>query len=682
MKYITTNDYARLVGITVQHARRICKGGAVECRMIPGCRCRGGKQYEIPLASLPDHLQAQYLIDNGIMAKPVETTDIEVDSLIAAQSSAYNVEIFNKYKALLEKFAGYTGKELKAAIERHNAENPLLSTSVACINRARRAAKDIGPTGLIGNLGKSTGRSIVPKNLYEHFESLYLKSGETSVESCWKMTAGFALTLNPNLDITTLPSAASFSRRLLKERSREEIDRARMGDSWWNKKFAFYIKRNYNNILPGEIWVSDHAQVDVATSYVDNRGNHKYCFPWVTAWRDFLSGKWLGWSLHTDSPQSDHIFEAFFISGVENGVCKDIIIDNGKDFRCKDFSGGKRVVNVMHDEYKVRCMIGMLNITPHFATPYNGQTKPIERDFLRNKEWLSKHNIGYRGGNVTERPEDLEKRIKNGEIQTFEEFSNIFDSFIKEVVNVSEIKSGHRKGMCPNQIWDQGIQQALDAGKVRRVSADALKLFCMRTSSDYTIGRRGIHDGKIDKDYWGEWMAGQRGRKVFMRRAPKQYQNAWVFDVRTSDYLGKAEMLAECPAIVKTDQDRVELEKALRMKKNLERVTRDAMKVDEVPFEEKIRHMAAATRELNKARGYIPSQKTHEAKVLLATTMDRVLEQERRQSEAGTADLSELASIIPETVHKKVYEFNYTEEDYPEEQIAEDPENDLIAATL
>ena len=53
-----------------------------------------------------------------------------------------------------------------------------------------------------------------------------------------------------------------------------------------------------------------------------------------------------------------------------------------------------------------------LNVKVHFALPYNAQTKPIERDFLKIKELLSKHCVGYRGGNVVERPENSQKKSK------------------------------------------------------------------------------------------------------------------------------------------------------------------------------------------------------------------------------------------------------------------------------
>ena len=85
----------------------------------------------------------------------------------------------------------------------------------------------------------------------------------------------------------------AFIRRLELEIPSAAIYLARNGKTAWNRKYGWYIERDYSNILSGQIWVSDHAQMDVACT--DENG--KVVFPWVTAWRDYKSGKWLGWSL-------------------------------------------------------------------------------------------------------------------------------------------------------------------------------------------------------------------------------------------------------------------------------------------------------------------------------------------------------------------------------------------------
>ena len=106
------------------------------------------------------------------------------------------------------------------------------------------------------------------------------------------------------------------------------------------------------------------------------------CFPWVTVFRDVKTSKWLGWYLHAEAPNSDHIFQAFYY-GVQNfGLPDDIYLDNGKDYRCKDFAGGRiSSIKVEHNSVKENSLLRNIDINVHFALPYNAQTKPVERDF-------------------------------------------------------------------------------------------------------------------------------------------------------------------------------------------------------------------------------------------------------------------------------------------------------------
>ena len=82
------------------------------------------------------------------------------------------------------------------------------------------------------------------------------------------------------------------------------------------RKYGCYVDRDYSNIISGKVWVSDHAQIDVACLGPD--GN--VVFPWVTAWRDYKSGKWLGWLLACGSPNSDRIFQAFYYAAEAFGL--------------------------------------------------------------------------------------------------------------------------------------------------------------------------------------------------------------------------------------------------------------------------------------------------------------------------------------------------------------------------
>jgi hypothetical protein len=337
------------------------------------------------------------------------------------------------------------------------------------------------------------------------------------------------------------------------------VYQARYGHGAWYRKFASFIDRDYSNIGVGEVWVSDHAQIDVLAG---EDGKHKA--PWFTAWRDVKSGKMLGWNLHLEAPNSDHIFEAFFEAAVKHGLPKHVLIDNGKDYRCKDFAGGRAFLKkhkVIIDEAKTRPMLDLLGIDVHFALPYNAQTKPIERDFLKFKTWFSKCFPGYRGGDVVERPEGLQLKVKSGELMEFKELKEIFDDFVEEAFNNFPSNGKVLQGRTPNQLW------AAEFREKREVRRDALKLFCMRSSEVVTIRRNGIHDSKYDVDYYAEWMNGYRGTKVYFRRAPDQMQEVWVFNAADNSYIDAAYLRGKVDFFADTDVKKAELQEQLAAKR-------------------------------------------------------------------------------------------------------------------
>ena len=368
----------------------------------------------------------------------------------------------------------------------------------------------------------------------------------------------------------------AFKRRLDKEIPEQSIYLARNGQAAWNRKYNNYIDRDYSTITCNQVWVSDHAQIDVACYDEKN----KVVFPWVTVWRDYKSGKWLGWILQTGNPNYDLIFQSFYYAVEEFGLPKDVIIDNGKDYRSKDFAGGRKPCvksgrralsktlspqpidsdvrvsegnstgakgrknfKIETNKNKTSAMLKELNVNVHFALPYNAQTKPVERDFLKIKELLSKHCVGYRGGNVVERPEKLAKEIKDGKIMKFEDFKEIFDKTIINILNKKPSNGKNLNGKCPDELFYEEFKEKITTSK------DALKLFCSRTSNTYTIGKNGVKDSKLQTTYRSDWMINKKGTKVYLRRDIKNYKVAWVFNAENDEFIGKAEAFKSVAAL-------------------------------------------------------------------------------------------------------------------------------------
>lgn len=530
----------------------------------------------------------------------------------------------DKYIQVLSVTQKIKGRALQQFISEWNKNNFNNQTSYSSIIRMRKRYEEFGVCGLLARYGNNSGRTIIADKYFDYFKILYLVEGAPSLQSCWDLTLGYAMQQEPNLNKRMFPSPITFKRRLEREVPKQSIYMARYGESAWNRKFGGYIERDYSSVVCGKVWVSDHAQIDVACLTSD--GN--VVFPWVTAWRDYKSGKWLGWILQCGHPNSDLIFQSFYYAAETYGLPNDVIIDNGKDYRSKDFAGGRKKINVETNEAKTTSMLAELNVDVHFALPYNAQTKPIERDFLKIKELLSKHCVGYRGGNVVERPEKLAKEIKDGKIIPFEKFKEIFDDFIINILNKRPSQGKNHNGLSPNELFNQEFKEKITT------SRDALKLFCMRTSRTFTIGRNGIKDNELGITYWADWMISKTGLKVYLRRDIQNYKEAWAFRADNEEFVGKVTSVRAVAALHAETVSKDEFKEAMSIKKRNLKITKSYIKqTREISLEEKCENYKTA---------YASVEKVCKPKVskIANTNMDKAIRKNKEMEAFGRQDLS------------------------------------------
>lgn len=550
--------------------------------------------------------------------------DSEIDFQKYSDAPQWSKCQVDKYIQVLSVTQKIKGRALQQFISEWNKNNFNNQTSYSSIIRMRKRYEEFGVCGLLARYGNNSGRTIIADKYFDYFKILYLVEGAPSLQSCWDLTLGYAMQQEPNLNKRMFPSPITFKRRLEREVPKQSIYMARYGESAWNRKFGGYIERDYSSVVCGKVWVSDHAQIDVACLTSD--GN--VVFPWVTVWRDYKSGKWLGWILQCGHPNSDLIFQSFYYAAETYGLPNDVIIDNGKDYRSKDFAGGRKKINVETNEAKTTSMLAELNVDVHFALPYNAQTKPIERDFLKIKELLSKHCIGYRGGNVVERPEKLAKEIKDGKIIPFEKFKEIFDDFIINILNKRPSQGKNHNGLSPDELFNQEFKEKITT------SRDALKLFCMRTSRTFTIGRNGIKDNELGITYWADWMISKTGLKVYLRRDIQNYKEAWAFRADNEEFVGKVTAVRAVAALHAETVSKEEFKEAMSIKKRNLKVAKSYIKqTREISLEEKCENYKTA---------YASVEKACKPKVskIANTNMDKAIRKNKEMEAFGRQDLS------------------------------------------
>lgn len=560
----------------------------------------------------------KHLTERGIdPALPLNPATVEETADAYNDAPEYNRRKLEKYTGLLKQFAGLKGRELKAQIDIWNKKHPGNKTSYPRIMDARKKVEEEGEKALIAHMGKRKGLTKVKAEHQEAFEGLYLKEGGPSAASCWRVLAG---RFCKDGDLTDFPAEETFLRQTRLRIGESAIYLARNGYKAWDRKYGGYVDRDYSNIKAGECWISDHAQIDVAV--VDPKTG-KTVFPWLTSFVDMGTTKVMAAFLHPDPPNSDHIMQAFYMGVGPFGLPEVVYIDNGKDYRCRDFGGGKSRHKVTVDETKAGGMLALLGVDVIFALPYNAKAKNIERWHRNIKTDVSMHAVGYRGGNVTERPEKLAQEIKSGKILPFEVFRDLLYDWIENVSNKMPSKGKLLQGKSPDDLWN------LENPAKRTISREALKLFCMRTSRPARIGRNGV---KVDGlTYYAEWMATQDGRMVYVRRPAEDYNEAWCFTADHDAYIGSAKIAGLVPALAKTAIEKELVSDAIAEKRRKTNAVKELGTVQRTPdLAEIINDKKAAAAILNPDA--VPAPEKTVAKIG-RTAMDDVINQ-RRKDEA------------------------------------------------
>ena len=622
--WLNETDAAKLLSVEIETLRKKCRAGFYSYKVVIKNKRR---EYAIRFASLSEDMQKKFFIGESQISHTIlqSYSDVPIWAKIQAE----------KYISILNATENLKGKELKDFIRHWNEVNPQYKTSYQCVNKMRQRYKADGVNGLLAQYGKNLGSSVVDDKYFEYFKNLYLVEGAPSLLSCYELTKGFAVRMD-GVKKYDFPQYLSFLRRLKNEVPKQSIYLARYGEARWNKKYGSYIERDYSGTLCNEVWVSDHAQLDIGCLTEDGR----VCYPWITAWRDYKSSKWLGWILQPASPNSDFIFQSFYYAANQYGLPKDVIIDNGKDYRCKDFAGGRKIVKIGSNEARATSMLAELDVKVHFAQPYNAQTKPIERDFLKIKDYLSKHSVGYRGGNVQERPERLIKEIKAGKLLPFDKLKEVFDDFIINVLNKKPSQGKNLKGLSPDALFFQEYKEKTTPSK------EALKLFCMRTSKTYTIKRNGIKDSGLDIRYWADWLIAQNDVKVYLRRDVQNYAEAWVFKADNDEFLGKVFAAKPVAALHANKISKNEYKEAIAIKNQAKKIAKAyAQQTDEIGLVEKCENYKAL---------YIDSVSVSTPKVskLANTNMDKAIKKQKAFEKIGKQDLS---AFLPEESDDKLY---------------------------
>ena len=561
--WLTVKEAGKLLEITDRAVKKNCKNRKYVTEMVQG---NGGKQYRILLSSLPKKGQINWrkerlnVFEQEIFGEPSASLDLTELSELYLRIPEYNRRKYDKYYPFFQSVGFFEDlklprlSELKELIVCWNKEHAVYPLGLKSVYKLAKEIREKGVEAFFGGYGQNRGehRSFADLKkqgldtvVFGTFRKTFLQSSAPSIRQCRELAAEVAVRAGFS-SADKLPSASAFLNRLYDELEREygvsgkaAAYRARHGLAAYERKYGHYLDRDDSDCPAAYAWVFDHAQLDIMVKTPENKRLVRF---WISGVLDMRSWKLLYYVLKTSTPNSQDIIDVYLGAVARYGVPNTVYLDNGKDYRSKDFSGRTRKVRIEHDETWMRSVLGQTGVARViFAIPFNARAKRIERWFLKLHEGFERVLCkGYTGTNTQARTDELKRVIRRGDVLSYEDFVVLLDLFIDDLNNRKTDKRSKLQGFTPNEAFSRFFEERPMLGQ------DVLISLMGRTGNARKVGRNGYEDAEVSKRvgykalYWGTWMSVWKGKKetVYPRRDLARPEKAYFFSEHTHEFLG------------------------------------------------------------------------------------------------------------------------------------------------
>ena len=279
-----------------------------------------------------------------------------------------------------------------------------------------------------------------------------------------------------------------------------------------------------------EVVNADYHKFDV---FVRWPGEARPVRPQMVAFQDIYSGLILSWRLDLTANSNGVMLAAGDM--IEDwGIPDHVVLDNGREFAAKLVTGGTATrVRFKVREDDIPGLFVALGVQVHWATPYSGQSKPIERAFRDMCDAISRDprfEGAWTGNTIDAQPENYANRAI-----PLDEFLRVVDEGIRE----HNLRQGRRSevawGRSFREVFDESYAQA----PIKKATEAQRRMWLMGAE-----GLRGnATTGELrfqGNQYWAAWMHEIAGKRVIARFDPADLWDGLHVYSTENEYLGHA----------------------------------------------------------------------------------------------------------------------------------------------
>lgn len=282
---------------------------------------------------------------------------------------------------------------------------------------------------------------------------------------------------------------------------------------------------------------ADYHRFDVFVRWPADPGSNledEIVRPQMVAFQDIYSGRILSWRIDK-TPNKVGVSLALGDMIERFGIPDRIVLDNGREFANKFLTGGTPTrfrFKVKDDD--IPGILTTLGVKVHWATPYSGQSKPIERAFRDLAEDIAKDPRfagAYTGNGIDAKPENYGSTAID-----LERFIEV----VAEGIEEHNARGGRRGQTTMGRSILETFEASYAESQIKIATAEQRRLWLMGAEGLKADAKNGAIKFMGNK-YYAEWMYEIAGQKVVGRFDPAALWDGLHIYALSGEYLGVAD---------------------------------------------------------------------------------------------------------------------------------------------
>ncbi len=389
---------------------------------------------------------------------------------------------------------------------------------------------------------------------WELFDTVFLNRNQLSISESYRFAAAQARKDNP---LAKIPNEHQARYRVSKL-DVAVVYLARCGEEATKNKFLDFIRRDWLQVIPGEMYFSDHRMFDAwIRVWDDDKKQWKATRPYITAMMDARSWFVPGWVISDRTPDCQSIIDALGMAIINNDMRPPCYLytDRGSDFLKEGFN---RPVTIDGHEH---CLLRELGIQDITAIAYNARAKTVERFFKDTATTFDKWLPCYLGNTPSARPDAANFYSKHPEeLLSLEQFTELFNTWLEQYMLITKDGSIHG-GKSPAEIWNSRpeLRPAWHQTKLKYA-------MLMPVASTRTV-HRGPAISYDNVEYFSAGLWPYLDKQVMVKYSSHDPDTVYAY---TSDgkIITSAHTRAKVNALAKTDEERQAISEGMRSQRS------------------------------------------------------------------------------------------------------------------